>query len=95
MICTGHLHLAFSTNGPGFRTGDREIVAVHAGTCTSNRRRGEPNGYNRLIIDRDELLIQQRHWERGGWTDGPSKAYRRGDDGRWRHTVPTTTAAAS
>lgn len=83
-ICTGHLHATYASE-PGFRTDDRAIVSIHAGTCTSTRRRGEPNGYNRLILDDGHLTIQERHWAADRWIDGPRKAYRRGADRRWRH----------
>ncbi|HVV88109.1 MAG TPA: metallophosphoesterase [Kofleriaceae bacterium] len=91
VICTGHLHLAFASDTAGFRDQAREIVAVHAGTCMSTRTRGEPNGYNRLVLDGDLLTIQQRRWAGDRFTDGPRKTYRR-DDGRWR-LAPATAAA--
>ncbi len=84
VICTGHLHIAFASDTAGFRSDDREIVAVHAGTCISTRRRGEPNGYNRLIIDGDTLTIHQRVWDATRFIDGPHKTYQR-TAGHWRH----------
>jgi 3',5'-cyclic AMP phosphodiesterase CpdA len=82
VICSGHLHVAYASDTAGFRDQTREIVAVHAGTCMSTRLRGEPNGYNRLILDGDLLTIQQRRWAWPGFVDGPHKRYRR-DDGHW------------
>lgn len=83
LICTGHLHLAFSTDTVGFRSEDREIVNIHAGTCMSTRVRGEPQGYNRLKLDGDSLTLQTRIWNQQRFVDGPMKLYRR-SHGRWR-----------
>jgi hypothetical protein len=57
----------------------------------SSRRRGEPNGYNRLLLDGDTLTIQQRVWQGKAFADGPAKTYRR-TDGRWQH-APDAVAA--
>lgn len=93
MICTGHLHLARSSDIGGFRDESREMVAVHAGTCLSTRLRGEPNSYNRLVLDGDALTIIPRAWAHGGFVDGPHKRYHR-VDGRWRHLADDTAAVA-
>jgi 3',5'-cyclic AMP phosphodiesterase CpdA len=91
LICTGHLHIAFASDAAGFRDARREIIAVHAGTCISTRTRGEPNGYNRLLLDGDTLTIQQRIWDGARFADGPHKTYRR-RDGHWLH-APDAAAA--
>lgn len=95
VICSGHLHVAYASDTAGFRDETREIVAVHAGTCISTRRRGEANGYNRLILDGDTLTILQRRWDGARFVDGPVKVYRRVDR-RWLHapeSAAVTTAA--
>lgn len=91
LICTGHLHIAFASDAAGFRDERREIIAVHAGTCISTRTRGEPNGYNRLVLDGDLLTIQQRVWNGQAFADGPHKTYRR-EAGHWLH-APDAAAA--
>ena len=91
VICTGHLHVAHASDAAGFRDEQREIVAVHAGTCISTRLRGETNGYNRLILDGDVLTIAQRVWAEDRFADGPHKTYRR-QAGHWRH-APDAAAA--
>lgn len=93
VICSGHLHVAYASDTAGFRDQTREIVAVHAGTCISTRRRGEVNGYNRLILDGDTLTIRQRRWDGTRFADGPEKTYRR-IDGHWRHAPEAAITAA-
>ncbi len=79
LILTGHLHISFSDDS-AMRDVEHRIVAVHAGTCISSRTRGEPNSYNRITFDRDEVTVQVRTWNGSRFEDGSSKTYRRG---RW------------
>ena len=87
VILSGHLHITYSSDVGGFRSDDRKILAVHAGTCMSTRRRGENNSYNRLTLDQDSLRVLQRVWDGRRFTDGPGKDYRR-EGGKWRHVEP-------
>ena len=91
VICTGHLHVAYASDTAGFRDETREMIAVHAGTCISTRRRGESNGYNRLVLDGDVLTIHHRVWADHRFTEGAHKVYRR-QDGYWFH-APESAAA--
>jgi 3',5'-cyclic AMP phosphodiesterase CpdA len=91
LICSGHMHIAFASDTGGFRDETREILAIHAGTCISTRTRGEPNGYNRLVLDGDDLTIIHRVWNGTAFVDGHRKSYRR-DRGRWLH-IPADAAA--
>ena len=77
VILTGHLHISFSADA-AMRDEAHRIVSVHAGTCTSTRTRGEPNNYNRLTFDNDELTVLVRAWDGTRFVDGDSKTYRRG-----------------
>jgi 3',5'-cyclic AMP phosphodiesterase CpdA len=83
LILSGHLHVAHLGDTAAFRSADRAIVTVLAGTCMSVRRRGEPNGYNRILLDGPALRIVQRVWDGRAFVDGAVKLYRR-DAGRWR-----------
>jgi 3',5'-cyclic AMP phosphodiesterase CpdA len=77
LILSGHLHVAYASDVAGFRSDDRKIIGVHAGTCISTRLRGEPNGYNRLTISGDEVTIVHRTWNGERFVDGLEKVYRR------------------
>ena len=83
LILSGHLHVAHLGDTAAFRSGDRAIVSVLAGTCMSVRRRGEPNGYNRILLDGEALRIVHRVWDGRAFADGAVKLYRR-EAGRWR-----------
>lgn len=74
LILTGHLHLPHSAG----RNEDHTIVHVQAGTCISSRTRGEPNGYNQLRFEGDEVTIVHREWDGRQFVDGNSKTYGRG-----------------
>jgi 3',5'-cyclic AMP phosphodiesterase CpdA len=77
VILGGHLHVAHAPDVAGFRSADRKIICVAAGTAISTRRRGEPNSYNQLSIDGELLTVQHRVWDGERFIDGPSKTYRR------------------
>jgi 3',5'-cyclic AMP phosphodiesterase CpdA len=74
LILTGHLHLPHSAG----RNEHHSIVHVQAGTCISTRTRGEPNGYNQLRFEEDEVTIVHRQWEGARFVDGEMKRYGRG-----------------
>lgn len=59
------------------RDEEHRIVSVHAGTCISTRTRGEPNNYNRITFDGDDVIVLVRAWSGTAFVDGDSKTYRR------------------
>jgi len=77
VMLTGHLHISFSDDA-AMRDDEHRIVAVHAGTCTSTRTRGEPNNYNRITFDGDQVTVLVRAWDGHAFVDGDEKSYRRG-----------------
>lgn len=77
LILTGHLHISFSDDA-AMRDEEHQMIAVHAGTCTSTRTRGEPNNYNRIMVDGDEVAVLVRMWNGTAFVDGEHKTYRRG-----------------
>jgi 3',5'-cyclic AMP phosphodiesterase CpdA len=77
LILTGHLHIPH-TEGSSGRNERHTLINVHAGTCMSTRTRGEPNGYNQLAFDGDEVTITHRVWNGIRFVDGDRKTYQRG-----------------
>jgi 3',5'-cyclic AMP phosphodiesterase CpdA len=77
LILTGHLHIPH-TDGATGRNERHTVINVHAGTCMSTRTRGEPNGYNQLAFEDDEVTITHRVWNGLRFVDGERKSYRRG-----------------
>ena len=58
------------------------MVLLTAGTATSTRRRGEPNGYNVIRYDApDRLSACVRTWAAGAFTDGTQWTWTRTPDG--------------
>lgn len=80
VVLHGHLHIAYSGDTAGFRDMDRKLISVAAGTCMSTRRRGEPNAYNMLRFDGNEILIVNRVWDGTTFAAGSEKIYRRHGD---------------
>jgi 3',5'-cyclic AMP phosphodiesterase CpdA len=70
LLLSGHLHLAYSGDVRGFHpTTKRSMIAVHAGTATSNRRRGEPNEYNVIRVNPPgNVSIEARSWDGVGFS---------------------------
>jgi 3',5'-cyclic AMP phosphodiesterase CpdA len=77
LILTGHLHVPHAIDLAGFRSPDRRVISIHAGTSMSTRLRGEPNGYNRIRLAGEDVTILHRVWDGRAFIDGPSKVYRR------------------
>jgi 3',5'-cyclic AMP phosphodiesterase CpdA len=78
LILSGHLHVGYSADVAGFRDDDRQMIAVAAGTCMSTRLRGEPNAYNRLTFEGEQVTIVNRRWDGVKFVDTAAKVYRRG-----------------
>jgi 3',5'-cyclic AMP phosphodiesterase CpdA len=63
MLLAGHLHMGYHGDvRTHHEATKRSILSVQAGTATSTRRRGKPNAYNWITIDRDLVIIEVRAW---------------------------------
>jgi len=83
MCLAGHLHMGYSgdvrTHHEAIK---RSILSVQAGTATSTRRRGEPNAYNLITIERDHVGIQVRAWNGTSFENAAFTEFRR-SEGIW------------
>ncbi len=56
LLLGGHIHLAYSGVVDG-------LVVAQCGTAFSNRLKGEPNSYNLIEADGDQVTISTRRWD--------------------------------
>src|SRR6185369_5018136 len=71
LILSGHLHLA-RTGSSAVRYPGSGALIVLAGTATSTRVRGEPNAFNRIVLDSDQLTLERLEWDRAAQTFSPA-----------------------
>ena len=86
VFLTGHLHVTFA--GPTakrYNIGGHSAIVVEAGTATSTRVRGEPNAFNVLRIDREEIVVEHLVWNAGAhsFAKGEVQRFTHAADG-WR-----------
>ncbi len=63
LILSGHLHLG-RTGSSAVRYPGSGALIVLAGTATSTRvRGGEPNAFNRIVLDGDRLTLERFEWD--------------------------------
>lgn len=85
VLLAGHFHVsdALATSGrydlPGYAA-----LAVHAGTATSTRGRGEPNAFNVLRLETDAVAVECHEWrpEAAAFVHAGTEAFRR-EGQRW------------
>ena len=90
LIVSGHLHVAHTGHTAiRYKIPGRSALLVQAGTATSTRERGEPNSFNALAIDHDEIAIERHTWRPGEKAFAPEavEVYRRKSDG-WKLASP-------
>lgn len=70
LLLAGHLHHGYSGDIRSYYpAAKRSIIVAQAGTAFSHRLRNEPNAYNLLRLDRENIHIEVRVWQ--------GKAYRK------------------
>jgi len=63
LVLSGHLHSGQSSlSGRHYTHADYSALLVQAGTATSIRRRGEPNSFNIIVIDRPKVTVERWSW---------------------------------
>lgn len=93
LLLAGHLHHNYAGDTrTRYPAAGRAIVAAQAGTAISRRvREGEPNGYNRITLDGDRIVVELRGWREGaGFTPLARAEYRRADEG-WSAVTPAVS----
>src|SRR6185503_19033875 len=82
LLLAGHLHQGYAgdirSHYPAAR---RAVIAAQAGTATSGRTRGEPNGYNWITLERDRITLVVREWNGRAFVPLETTAYTRTRDG--------------
>jgi 3',5'-cyclic AMP phosphodiesterase CpdA len=67
LVLSGHLHAGHSSlSGRHYAHADYSALLVQAGTATSIRRRGEPNSFNMILIDRPKVTVERWSWNAQG-----------------------------
>lgn len=64
ILLSGHMHLTQPGNTAArYALGGYAALTIQAGTATSTRARGEPNSFNAIHIDRDEVRLESYAWQ--------------------------------
>ena len=84
LLLAGHLHMGYSGDvRTHHEATKRSILSIQAGTATSTRRRSEPNAYNLITLNPDQVTIQVRAWDGGQFINAAKTHFAR-LDGVWQ-----------
>jgi 3',5'-cyclic AMP phosphodiesterase CpdA len=84
LLLSGHLHHGhISDVRASYTELRRGLLAAHAGTAVSSRRRLEANTYNRITLDGARLAFEVRVWNGGAFAVRDARGFVRQSDG-WR-----------
>lgn len=82
LLLSGHFHLSYHGDiRTHHTTVRRSMLSVHSGTSTSTRLRdNEPNNYNRITLQKDQVSIAAYAWQEGTWGEKTTTHYSRIND---------------
>ena len=84
LLLAGHLHHAYRDDVRVFyRDARHSVLSIQAGTAASTRLRGEPNSYNLITLDGNDVQINVRTWTGERFEQSAEKRYRR-VEGLWQ-----------
>lgn len=89
MILSGHLHQSHIGHAAKrFKVNGQSALIVQAGTATSTRGRGEPNAFNLIRIDGQQVSVEQLAWDRAlaAFTKRSCERFERSAEG-WARTA--------
>jgi 3',5'-cyclic AMP phosphodiesterase CpdA len=94
LLLAGHLHMGYSGDVRTHHEAvKRSMLSVQAGTAISTRRRAEPNAYNLIAIEPDNVSIEVRAWT-GSWFDTAETTRYQRIEGTWRRADGRTEQAS-
>lgn len=77
LLLAGHLHHGYSGDiRPFYPARERSVISAQAGTAISRRRRNEPNAYNLISVERNQIQIEIRIWDQNKFVKSLNTIYR-------------------